>query len=78
MQWIIIIAVAIYGWNAGWFTSSDKHYNSGYNDGYAEGYNTQCRIRATFVKGDWDNKHYSRGYNDGRNEGINACMMDER
>lgn len=53
-------------------------YQSGYSDGYAEGYNTQCQIRATIVKADWDNADYSRGYNEGRNAGVSDCMASRR
>lgn len=53
--------------------SSEEDYDMGYNDGYAEGYNTECKIRATMVKGDWDNKDYSRGYKNGNYEGAKAC-----
>ena len=53
--------------------SSDSRYESGRSDGYAEGYNTECKIRATIVEGDWDDKDYSRGYQDGRSDGIADC-----
>ncbi len=53
--------------------SADSRYDSGYSDGYAEGYNTECKIRATMVEGDWDDKNYSKGYQDGRAAGVAAC-----
>ena len=53
--------------------SADSRYDSGYSDGYAEGYNTECKIRATLVEGDWKDKDYSRGYQDGRVDGVAAC-----
>jgi len=58
--------------------SADSRYDSGYNDGYAEGYNTECKIRATLVEGDWDDKDYSRGYRAGRAEGVVACRASKR
>ena len=45
----------------------------GEGDGYAAGYNTTCNIRATLVKGDWDNKDYSEGYRDGYAAGAFDC-----
>ena len=53
--------------------SSATRYDSGFSDGYAEGYNTTCKIRATMVKGDWDDEYYSRGYQDGRADGAADC-----
>lgn len=58
--------------------SAGSRYDSGYSDGYAEGYNTECKIRATLVEGDWDNKDYSRGYQDGRTAGIADCRSKQR
>ena len=58
---------------AGCGESSDTRYDSGFSDGYAEGYNTTCKIRATMVKGDWDDEHYSKGYQDGRADGAADC-----
>lgn len=52
---------------------ADERFDAGYNDGYAVGYNTECKIRATMVEGDFDNKHYARGYATGELDGINAC-----
>lgn len=53
--------------------SSDDDYQYGYNDGYAAGYNTTCKIRATMIKGDWDDKDYSRGYRAGYEDGAFDC-----
>lgn len=53
--------------------SAESRYDSGYNDGYAEGYNTECKIRATMVEGDWNDKNYSRGYQEGKAAGVAAC-----
>jgi len=58
--------------------SADSRYDSGYSDGYAEGYNTECKIRATIVEGDWDDKDYSKGYRAGRAEGVTACRASKR
>ena len=58
---------------AGCGESSDVSYQKGYQDGYAVGFNTACKIRATFITGDWENKHYSRGYADGNPAGTIAC-----
>lgn len=56
---------------------SDSRYDSGYSDGYAEGYNTDCKIRATLVEGDWGDANYSRGYQDGRASGIADCRRKQ-
>lgn len=53
--------------------SSDDDYEYGYNDGYAAGYNTTCKIRATMIKGDWDDEDYSRGYRAGYEDGAFDC-----
>mgnify|MGYP006405978557 CR=1 FL=1 len=55
---------------------TDSHYNLGYDDGYAEGYNTECKVRATAVTGDWDNQDYSRGYQEGRARGVEECRAE--
>ena len=52
---------------------SDEDYGYGDGYGYGAGYNTTCKIRATLVKGDWDNKDYSRGYREGYEDGALAC-----
>ena len=52
-------------------------YDAGHSDGYATGYNTACKIRATYIHGNWSNEDYSRGYSDGNVAGINACHRDE-
>ena len=57
---------------------ADEKYNIGYKDGNAEGYNTECKIRATLVRGWWDDKAYSRGYEAGRITGIEECRKDRR
>ncbi len=53
---IIIVAFAVL---PGCGQNADACYDYGYSDGYAAGYNTTCEIRATLVKGDWNDKHYS-------------------
>jgi len=53
--------------------SSDDDYDYGYGDGYAAGYNTTCNIRASLIKGDWDNEDYSRGYRLGYADGSYDC-----
>lgn len=58
--------------------SADSRYDSGYSDGYAEGYNTECKIRATLVEGDWNDENYSRGYQDGRAAGVADCRANNR
>ena len=65
---LLIISFALYG-----CSSSDEDYDYGYGDGYGAGYNTTCKIRATLVKGDWDNKDYSKGYREGYEDGALAC-----
>jgi len=57
--------------------SGEEDYEYGYDDGYAAGYNTTCNIRATMIKGDWDNKNYSNGYRDGYADGSFACRNKE-
>ena len=54
--------------------SGSARYDAGYSDGYAEGYNTTLRIRATMVRGDWNDKEYTRGYNDGRSQGVSEAL----
>ena len=68
--WGVLLAVIAL---AGCGSSADEDYDSGYSDGYATGYNTTCKIRATLVKGDWDNKDYKRGYDAGYSAGAAAC-----
>ena len=58
--------------------SADSRYDSGYSDGYAEGYNTECKIRATLVEGDWDDENYSKGYQDGRFAGAADCRSGKK
>ena len=55
----------------------DGRVDVGYNDGYAVGYNTECKIRATLIEGDFDSEHYSRGYNSGLYDGAKACRNGE-
>ena len=33
---------------------SDERLDAGYSDGYAVGYNTECKIRAILIEGDFD------------------------
>ena len=51
----------------------DERFDAGHSDGYAKGYNTECKIRATIIEGDFDNEGYSRGYNAGLVDGANDC-----
>ena len=69
-----ITSLLLCGALAGCGPSAESRYESGYSDGYAEGYNTECKIRATLVKGDWDDEHYSWGYRVGKLAGVNACQ----
>ena len=55
---------------------SDERLDEGYSDGYAVGYNTECKIRATLIEGDFDNADYSRGYYAGLADGAEACRRD--
>jgi len=57
----------------GCIEDNDERFDAGYSDGYAVGYNTECKIRATLIEGDFDNKHYSNGYNAGLYDGSLAC-----
>jgi len=65
---LLVLALA-----AGCGESAESRYDSGYSDGYAEGYNTECKIRATLVEGDWDDEDYTRGYQAGRFAGAADC-----
>ena len=51
----------------------DERFDVGYSDGYAVGYNTECKIRATLIEGDFENADYSRGYYLGLSDGATAC-----
>ena len=51
----------------------DERFDVGYDDGYAVGYNTECKIRATLIEGDFDNADYSKGYYMGLSDGAAAC-----
>lgn len=62
---------------SGCFEDSDERFDAGYSDGYAVGYNTECKIRATLIEGDFDSEHYSRGYNSGLYDGAAACRIGE-
>ena len=53
----------------------DERFATGHSDGYAKGYNTECKIKATIIEGDFDNEGYSRGYNAGLVDGANDCKM---
>lgn len=70
---MILVCFALQGCSP----SADERFDTGFSDGYAEGYNTECKIRATIVEGDWSNKDYSRGYEMGRAEGVDACKKGE-
>jgi len=39
---------------SGCIEDSDERFDVGYDDGYAVGYNTECKIRATLIEGDFD------------------------
>ena len=56
---------------------ADERLDAGYSDGYAVGYNTECKIRATLIEGDFDNADYSRGYYAGLADGAAACRRDK-
>ena len=56
---------------------SYERLDAGYSDGYAVGYNTECKIRATLIEGDFDNADYSRGYYAGLADGAAACRRDK-
>ena len=58
--------------------SADSRYDYGYDDEYAAGYNTTCKIRATMVKGDWDDEQYSRRYRNGYADGSLACQVGKQ
>ena len=66
---LLAIAIAL----CGFWESKESRYRRGYQDGYAVGFNTACQIRATIIKGDWNDQEYSRGYSDGTTAGIVAC-----
>jgi len=51
----------------------EERADVGYDDGYAVGYNTECRIRATLVDGDFGNEHYATAYERGYRDGKDAC-----
>ncbi|MDA9991175.1 hypothetical protein N9E48_10265 [Paracoccaceae bacterium] len=51
----------------------DERFDAGYSDGYAVGYNTECKIRATLVEGDWEDPDYSGGYSKGLIAAADAC-----
>lgn len=53
--------------------NADERFDVGYSDGYAVGFNTECKIRATLIEGDWNSENYSRGYSAGINDGAIAC-----
>ena len=57
--------------------NADERLDAGYSDGYAVGYNTECKIRATLIEGDFDNADYSRGYYAGLAAGAAACRRDK-
>ena len=41
---------------SGWVEDDgDERLDAGYSDGYAVGDNTECKIRATLIEGDFDN-----------------------
>lgn len=56
--------------------NKEEKADVGYSDGYAVGYNTECKIRATLVEGDWDNPDYTKAYKMGEMEGIKNCRKD--
>ena len=62
---------------AGCYDDPVERFDVGYDDGYAVGHNTECKIRATLIEGDFDNADYSRGYNAGLNDGALACRSNQ-
>jgi hypothetical protein len=72
---ILLSAIALV---SGCGESADARYDAGYSDGYAEGYNTSLKIRATMVRGDWNDKEYTRGYYDGRANGVADALKQNR
>lgn len=75
LKLILLSALALV---SGCGESADARYDAGYGDGYAEGYNTTLKIRATMVKGDWNDKEYTRGYYDGRANGVTDALKQNR
>jgi len=57
--------------------NSDERFDVGFSDGYAGGFNTECKIRATLVEGDWDNANYSSGFSQGLIAGADACRRSK-
>lgn len=53
---------------------NEERADVGYSDGYAVGYNTECKIRVTFIEGDWENKAYKEAYHRGEYDGKTACI----
>ena len=72
-----LLAAIIITMLSGCIEDSDERFDVGYDDGYAVGYNTECKIRATLIEGDFDSEHYSRGYNSGLYDGAKACRNGE-
>ena len=69
----LLVAFILATFVSGCLEDEDERFDAGHSDGYAVGYNTECKIRATFIEGDFDNKGYSRGYNAGLVDGANDC-----
>lgn len=74
----IIITAMLTTFLLGCMEDEDERFDVGYSDGYAVGYNTECKIRATLIEGDWDSDHYTRGYNTGLRDGSKACRADQQ
>ena len=70
---VLIVQVFVVSMLLGCVPSADERYDAGVSDGYAEGYNTECKIRATLVDGDWSDENYLQGYQEGRAAGVADC-----
>jgi len=71
---LMLVLVALAGCKS---ENADERLDAGYSDGYAVGYNTECKIRATLIEGDFDSADYSRGYYAGLTDGAAACRRDK-
>ena len=69
----LLVAFILAAFVSGCLEDEDERFDAGHSDGYAVGYNTECKIRATFIEGDFDSKGYSRGYNAGLLDGAKDC-----
>ncbi len=74
-KYAIMLALFLAGCNR---PDPEERYEAGYDDGYAAGYNTECKIRATLIEGDFENQEYTDGYVDGQLAGIGDCRKGVR